>query len=68
MNDQVWKLSNLSSEQIQKLLEAEPTLGPVNLLAFDSISLKPPSLNPSQVECLQGLEKVLGVTLVAFQK
>ncbi len=68
MSDQVWKLANLSQEQIQKLKEVEPTLGNINILAFSPVTLQPASLNPSQVECLQGLEKILGVTLVAFQK
>ncbi|MBI4787647.1 MAG: hypothetical protein HY782_11440 [Chloroflexi bacterium] len=68
MENQAYKLANLSDDQLKKIQEAEPTLGSINLLAFQSVALNPAQLNVSQLECLQGLEKNLGVTLVAYRK
>ncbi len=68
MNDKVWKLANLTGTQVHEISEAEPTLGSINLLAFQPIELKLAHLDKSQVERLQGLEKKLGVTIVAYQK
>ncbi len=68
MNDKIWKLANLSDQQLREIKAAEPTLGSINLLAFQTVELAPAHLNESQIECLQGLEKKLGVALVAYQK
>ncbi len=63
-----WTLANLTDEQLGKLKEAEQTLGPFNLLAYQPVPVQPAQLNASQTECLQGLEKILGVTIVAYRK
>ncbi len=68
MSDQVWKIANLSDQQLKDIKEAEKTLGPFTLLAFNSVKLDAAQLNASQLECLQGLEKNLGVTVVAYRK
>ncbi len=66
--DNSWTLANLTDEQLRQLKEAEQTLGPFNLLAYQPVQVKPAQLSASQIECLQGLEKNLGVTIVAYQK
>ena len=68
MENKAYKLAKLSDEQLKKIKEAEPTLGAINLLAFESVDLQPAPLNASQIECLEGLEKNLGVTIVAYRK
>ncbi len=68
MNETVWKIADLTDEQLKEIKEAEKTLGPFSLLAFQPVRLETAALNPSQLECLQGLEKNLGVTLVAYRK
>ncbi len=68
MKDTVWKIAGLTDEQLKQLKEAEKTLGPFNLLAFQSIPIQTAQLNESQLECLQGLEKNLGLTIVAYSK
>lgn len=68
MSDHVWKLADLTDEQLKQIKEAERTLGPFTLLAFNSVKLDPAQLNASQLECLEGLEKNLGVTVVAYPK
>ncbi len=69
MNDKVWTPAKLSQQQLDMVKEAERTLGsPINILALEAIQGNPASLNASQTECLQGLEKKLGVVLVALKK
>ncbi len=68
MNDTVWKIADLSDEQLTEIKEAEKTLGPFNLLAFETVRLDAAQLSASQLECLQGLEKNLGITIVAYRK
>ncbi len=68
MKDTVWKIADLSEEQLKEIKEAEKTLGPFNLLAFQPIKIETAGLTASQLECLQGLEKNLGITIVAYRK
>ncbi len=68
MADKLWEVATLDVEQLRLLQEAEQTLDSVNLVAFDSVDTQVAKLNPSQIECLQGLEKKLGVTIVAYRK
>ncbi len=63
-----WTLANLTDEQLGKLKDAEQTLGPFNLLAYQPLPVNAAQLTASQMECLQGLEKILGLTIVAYQK
>ncbi len=68
MADKIWEVATLDVEQLRLLQEAEQTLDSVNLVAFDSADVRVAKLNESQIECLQGLEKKLGVTIVAYRK
>lgn len=68
MDHHVWMLANLTDDQLKLVREAEQTLGPVRVLVFRPADLQVAGLNESQIECLQGLEKGLGLTVVAYQK
>lgn len=68
MNDKVWILAKLTQDQLQLVQEAERTLGPFQVLVFQPADLDIAGLTESQVECLQGLEKDLGMTVVAYKK
>lgn len=76
-----WTWANLSGEQLGMLHEGEQTLGAAILLAyqqdqndtiqvgnFSQSSLQVASLNESQIECLQGLEKNMQAIVVAYQE
>lgn len=67
MPEPVWTLANLTPEQEQLLKEAEGTLGGSVLLAFKRGQVIPSQLTPSQLECLQGLEEKLGLTILAVR-
>jgi hypothetical protein len=68
MSDQVWILAKLSQDQLELVHEAERTLGPFQLLVFKPAELPLGKLNESQLECLRGLEKNLGMTVLAYVK
>ncbi len=68
MADKIWELANLTGEQLHLIRQAEHTLDSVSLVAFDSVDAQVAQLNASQIECLQGLEKKLGLTIVAYRK
>ncbi len=67
MTEGIWTLAQLTPEQERLLKEAEATLGGGVLLAFARTRAVPSQLTPSQVECLAGLEKQLGLVVVAVQ-
>ena len=67
MPDAIWTLAHLTPEQEQALKEAEATLGAGVLLAFKRGEVSPSQLTPSQLECLQGLEQKLGLTILAVR-
>ncbi len=69
MAAKIWELANLSAEQLRSIQEAEQTLDSVSLVAFDSVdTTNVAKLNESQIECLQGLEQKLGLTIVAYRR
>jgi hypothetical protein len=68
MEDKIWMLANLTDDQLKLVREAEQTLGSINVLVFRPAGLKVAGLSESQIECLQGLEKKLGMTVVAYTK
>lgn len=73
MSDKIWTLAELTDDQLKLVKEAERTLGTDYLLAFqphelDEAGLEPASLDRSQVECLEGLEQSLNMTVVAYKK
>ncbi len=73
-----WTWANLNQEQLDKIENAEKTLGNNvrYLVAYEPgksfIEISPnrmqiSTLNESQVECLQGLESQLHTVVVAYQ-
>jgi hypothetical protein len=76
-----WTWANLNQEQLGMLEEAEQTLGTDILIAYQDTSrvntgaawlsrsgLQVASLNDSQLECLQGLEKQVQAVVIAYQQ
>ena len=63
----VYTFTHLTTEQERLLKEAEETLGGNVLLAMTDASVGPSDLNESQMECLQGLEQKLGMTILAVK-
>lgn len=69
MAGKIYVLANLDGDQLRDVKEAEQTLVPgIEILAFKAAETDVAPLNPSQLECLQGLEQKLGLTLVAYRK
>ncbi len=68
MADKLWELAKLDEAQLKMIREGEDTLDSVALVALQPVKVEVAHLNPSQIECLQGLEKKLGITLVAYEK
>lgn len=81
MTNQEWTWARLNREQIGLLHQAEATLGADILLAYRSESqpqaqapaivqmgLHVAALNESQLECLQGLEAMMQVVVIAYQQ
>lgn len=75
--DNKWNWAELTPTQLEKLAEAESSLGVDYLLVFKAAEGrggKPPlsrrvavaPLNESQLECLQGLERQLDAVVVAY--
>ncbi|HEX9015123.1 MAG TPA: hypothetical protein VF960_03855 [Chloroflexota bacterium] len=63
----IFTLTHLNEEQERLLKEAESTLGANILLAFSDSTVRPSQLDESQLECLQGLEEKIGVTVIAVE-
>lgn len=63
----IYTLRQLTPEQEQMIKEAEQSLGGGVLLAFSDNQVRPADLNPSQLECLQGLEEKMGMTILAVE-
>jgi hypothetical protein len=81
MDGREWSWANLSGDKLDLLQEAEQTLGVDILLAFEESggsgigaqplegqSLRVAAMNESQVECLQGLEKMLQAVVIGYQQ
>jgi len=74
-----WSLAELEPAQVELVHEAERTLDTDVVLAYaptrwgtvdpETVSegLTPVELEPSQLECLQGLERRVGGVLVAYR-
>ncbi len=63
----IFTLTHLTPEQERLIKEAEDSLGGHVLLAFTDRQVQPADLNESQIECLQGLEQKLGMTILAVE-
>jgi len=77
MADNGWTWAHLNKIQLDKIAEAERTLGADYVLAYRpeagarsgdvaAFGLKPAPLSESQSECLHGLEAEVGAVLVAY--
>jgi hypothetical protein len=64
----IYSFKHLTPEEERLLKEAEDTLGGNVLLAYTGEEIQPSDLNESQLECLQGLEQKLGVTVLAVKR
>ncbi|MBI3977402.1 MAG: hypothetical protein HY331_04365 [Chloroflexi bacterium] len=67
MPEAIWTLAHLTPEQERLLKEAETALGNGVLLSFSEKQVAPTDLTPSQLECLQGLERKLRMPVVAVK-
>ena len=75
-----WTLADLEPDQLALVTEAERTLDTDVVLAYkpstygtvdpETIAdgLRPVDLEPTQLECLQGLERMVGGVLVAYRR
>jgi hypothetical protein len=64
----IFTFTHLTPEQDRLLKEAEESLGGQVLLAFTDDEVRPSDLSESQLECIQGLEEQLGMTILAVDK
>ena len=75
-----WTFAELEADQVALVAEAERTLDTDLVMAYapsrwgtvdpDSVAedLDPAELEASQLECLQGLERMVGGVLVAYRR
>ena len=75
-----WTFADLAPDQLDLLNEAERTLDTDIVMAYapsrwgtvdpDTVAdgLRPVDLEASQLECLQGLERMVGGVLVAYRR
>ncbi len=75
-----WTFADLEPEQLALVAEAERTLDTDVVMAYkpspygtvdpETIAdgLRPVDLEPTQLECLQGLERIVGGVLVAYRR
>ena len=68
MPEFIWTYAKMTPEQVQALKEAETTLGAGLLLAFQRNKVDVSGLTESQIECLEGLERQLGVVILAVKQ
>lgn len=75
-----WNFADLENDQVALVVEAERTLDTDLVMAYEPSSwgtvdpdtvgdgLAPAELEASQLECLQGLERMVGGVLVAYRR
>ena len=78
MTDTTWKWASLDSKGVELVQEAERTIGADVVLVYAEggprtdgrlrAELKPAALDAAQLECLQGMEQMLGAVAVAYQR
>ena len=78
MAEMTWTWARLDDRSLELVHEAEETLGADVVLVYAEgapvapsaarAGLRPASLDGSQLECLQGLEKSVGAVAVAYQR
>jgi hypothetical protein len=78
---QSWTFAELAPEQLALVVEAERTLdtdivlvytptdwGMVDETTVEAQGLEPVTLDPVQLECLQGVERLVGGVAVAYRR
>ena len=78
MTDATWKWASLDAKGLELVRETEQTLGADLVLVYAEggpdtdgntrKGLRPAPLDPSQLECLQGVERLIGAVAVAYQR
>jgi hypothetical protein len=78
MTETTWKWANLDDKALGLVQDAEATLGAEVVLVYAEggprtdgrtrLGLRPATLDASQLECLQGMEQLLGAVAVAYQR
>ena len=80
MSTQQWTFADLEPEQLVLVNEAERTLDTDVVVAYApspwgtvdpdtvAVGMHPVELESSQLECLQGLERMVGGVLVAYRR
>jgi hypothetical protein len=75
-----WSFADLEADQVALIVEAERTLDPDLVMAYEPSAwgtvdpdtvgqeLDPADLEPSQLEYLQGVERRIGGVLVAYRR
>jgi len=78
MQEELWTWADLDDPKLAALTEAERTLGADYVLVYRrgepnrdlpaSVALPPAVLDESQLDCLRGLERVVGGVAVAYRR
>jgi hypothetical protein len=78
MTDNTWRWATLDERGLELVQEAERTIGADVVLVYAEgaprtdgqtrAGLAPARLDASQLECLQGMEQLLGAVAVAYQR
>ncbi len=78
MTDTTWKWATLDEKGLELVQETERTIGADVVLVYATggprtdgrtrDGLRPASLDESAVECLQGMEQLIGAVAVAYQR
>ena len=78
MTETIWKWASLDDKALGLVQEAEATIGAEVVLVYAEggprtdgstrLGLRPATLDASQLECLQGMEQMLGAVAVAYQR
>lgn len=78
MTETTWKWASLDDRALGLVQEAEATIGADVVLVYAQggprtdgrtrLGLRPATLDASQLECLQGMEQLLGAVAVAYQR
>ena len=78
MADSTWTWARLDDRAVELVSEAERTIGADVVLVYTEggprtdgrtrLGLSPAALDASQLECLQGMERMLGAVAVAYQR
>jgi hypothetical protein len=78
MTETTWKWASLDDKALELVHQAEETIGADVVLVYAEggprtdgrtrLGLRPAALDASQLECLQGMEQMLGAVAVAYQR